>query len=187
MNLSAIKEAGCLVQALVGLVVAVGASLAILLLAGLLGFDLLSAIFRQLPQPTATPTSTPVVTVAPTTAATSAPTSAPTTAPTTAPTSTPLGEMPVPVNLRSEPVEGEPGSFIVFWEYPTEGDVAPESFNIEINGQLYEETSYEGTGFEYSWYVGEQPCGSTLDVQVVAVAGSLRGPSEILPVDTGAC
>ena len=62
-----------------------------------------------------------------------------------------------------------------------------EDLNIEVNGQLYEESSYEGTDFEYSWYVGDQPCNSPLSVQVVAVAGSLRGESEPLAVQTGAC
>lgn len=183
MNLSALKDAGCLVQALVTLVAVVGASLAVLLLAGLLGFDLLSAIFRQVPQTTAAPTNAPIVTLAPTTAATSAPSAVPTATSTVAPS----GEMPAPVNLRSDPVEGEPGSFIVYWDYPVEGDVAPESLDIVINGQLYEHTSYEGTSFEYSWFVGDQPCSSTLSVQVVAVAGSLRGESEPLVVETGSC
>jgi hypothetical protein len=171
---------GCLMQTLIGIVAVIGLGVILLLITSLLGMNLLSGLLGP---GVAQPTITPVVTAAPTGAATSAPTAAPSAAPTVAP----AGQMPAPVNLTTEPVDGEPGSFIIYWEYPQEGDVAPETFNIEVNGQLYEESSYEGTEFEYSWFVGDQPCSSTLDVQVVAVAGDLRGASDPIQVETGAC
>lgn len=167
-------------QTLIGFVALLGLGAILLLVTALLGMNLLAGLFGPgAPQTTAVPTNAPVISAAPTAATTPAPTIAPSAAP--------GGQMPSPVNLTAEPVDGEPGSFILYWDYPQEGDVAPETFNIEVNGQLYEESSYEGTDFEYSWYVGDQPCNSTLSVQVVAVAGSLRGESEPLAVQTGAC
>jgi hypothetical protein len=83
-----------------------------------------------------------------------------------------------PTDVVIEPVEGEPNDFIVFWSYPAEGDTVPTEFDIWVNGVSYERSSYEGTDFEYSWYVGEQPCAGPLDVQVVAVNGNATAPSE---------
>jgi hypothetical protein len=176
----AFKRMGCAVQALFGLIAVIGVGFLLLLITSLMGMNLLGGLLGQAaPLPPAVPTTSPALSAAPTAALTPAPTPGVTTAP--------AGNMPAPVNLRTEPVDGDPGAFIVFWDYPQEGAVAPETFDIEVNGSLYEHSSYEGTDFEYSWFVGGQPCSATLDVHVVAVAGSLRGPSDPIQVVTGAC
>jgi hypothetical protein len=176
----AFKRMGCAMQTLLAVIGIIGLSVILLLITSLLGMNLLAGLFGP---GAAQPTNAPVITAAPTAGGTSAPT----VVPTIAPTAVPAGDMPAPVNLRTEPVDGEPGSFIVYWDYPEEGDVAPETFDIEVNGELYEHSSYEGTVFEYSWFVGDQPCNATLEVKVVAVAGALRGASDPIQVDTGAC
>jgi hypothetical protein len=176
----AFKRMGCAMQTLLTIIGIVGLGVILLFVTSLMGMNLLAGLFGQAaPQPSASPTNTPVLTAAPTAGSTAAPTAAA--------TSAPVGNMPAPVNLRTEPVDGEPGAFIVYWDYPVEGDVAPESFDIEVNGALYEESSYEGTDFEYSWFVGDQPCSATLEVKVVAVADALRGPSDPVQVATGDC
>lgn len=176
----AFKRMGCAMQTLLAIIGIFGLGLILLVITSLMGMNLLGGLFGQAaPLPTAMPTSSPALTAGPT--------AAPTPAPTPGVTSAPVGDMPAPVNLRTEPVDGEPGSFIVYWDYPEEGEVAPETFNIEVNGQLYEESSYEGTDFEYSWFVGDQPCNAALEVKVVAVAGALRGASDPIAVTTGAC
>jgi hypothetical protein len=176
----AFKRMGCAMQTLLAIIGVVGLGLILLVITSLMGMNLLAGLFGQaMPQPTAAPTNAPVVTAAPSVGSTATPT--------VGATSAPAGNMPAPVNLSTEPVDGEPGSFILYWDYREEGDVAPETFDIEVNGQLYEHSSYEGTDFEYSWFVGDQSCGATLEVRVVAVAGALRGPSDPIQVSTGDC
>jgi hypothetical protein len=95
------------------------------------------------------------------------------------------GDMAPAVNLEIEPVDGEPNAFILHWEYPTEGTVVPESFDITVNGVFYESVGYEGTDFNYSWYVGEQPCSGPAEVTVVAVNEDVTASSD--PVTWEGC
>jgi hypothetical protein len=124
--------------------------------------------------PAASPTSAPPATAAPTPASTTPPTAQP----------EPGGLLP-PTNVTSE--TSDPGAFIVYWDYPQEGSVAPEGFDIVVDGAVFEPSSYEGTDFEYSWYVGDQQCGTTVQVEIVAVNGDQRSSSGPVPAETGAC
>lgn len=131
------------------------------------------------PAPSLPATPAPVQTAIPTAASTAAP-------PTAAPQSAaPAGLLP-PTNLVIED-GGEPGAFIVHWDYPAEGPVVPEGFDVVVDGAVYEPTTYEGTDFEYSWYVGNQACGTAVEVEIVAVNGEQRSSSGAVPAQTGAC
>jgi hypothetical protein len=115
----------------------------------------------------------------------------PSPSPTRAPSPTPVlstppaaAEMPAPVITLTEPSEE---AFIVHWTYDTEGAVVPTDFDVVVNGEVYERTAYMGTDFDYSRYVGEQPCGASVEVVIVAVNGELMSPSDPVEATTEPC
>ena len=93
--------------------------------------------------------------------------------------------MPPPVDVGIS--DEEQNAFVVAWMYPEEDVVVPTDFDIVVGADVYETVEYLGTEQHYSWYVGEQPCGATLEVQIVAVNGDARAQSETVEAETLAC
>jgi hypothetical protein len=130
--------------------------------------------------PSLSPTTPPAATSTPV-----PPSSAPTTPP--AATSTPIppsSDLLPPEITLTEPKEE---AFVVHFRYPEEGSLVPTEFEVLVDGELYETTEYMGTDVNYSRFVSDQPCGATLQVQIVAVNGDSRAPSEAVEAQTGPC
>ena len=121
---------------------------------------------------------------------TPSPTVAPPLATPTGTSAQPTGTVYVPPSSRMAPptdleitnvekdADGLTYAFVIHWQYPVEDEIAPTDFEIIVNGELYETVGYEGTGFQYSWYVDGQPCGQTMFVNVIAVNGDEEASAE---------